>query len=87
MLRKTKKIALKLKTMELVQIYTFITGTNYLVFFSFFLIFSSWIRLRKLNGDADSGGKINADPEPQPWFEVPCPQCCGAGAGLFSRSR
>ena len=39
MLRKTKKIALKLKTMELVQIYTFIAGTNYLVFFQFFLNF------------------------------------------------
>ena len=33
-------------------------------------IFPSWIRIRILNADPDSGGKMNADPDPQPCLQV-----------------
>ena len=53
--------------MELVQIYlillnTITITTNFLGVFP--QIFSSWIRIRILN--ADPGGKLNADRDPQP---------------------
>ena len=43
------------------------TGTNFLSVFQFFpQNFPSWIRIRILNADPDSGGKINADPDSDP---------------------
>ena len=65
--------------MEQVQIYfnffnkiTIIT--NFLAFFFFPSIFSSRIRILiadpggKINADSDSEGKMNVDPDPQPWW-------------------
>ena len=59
--------------MTLVKIYLItITITISNNFFSCFMFFTqnspSWIRIRILNTDPDPGGKMNADPDPQPWF-------------------
>ena len=59
--------------MTLVQIYlitiTITISNNFLSYFMFFTQNSpSWIRIRILNTDPDPGGKMNADPDPQPWF-------------------
>ena len=64
MLKKTKKIAQKLKTMELVHINLILQNkstiiTNFLQFFQFFP------QNLPLDPDPDPGGKMNADPDPQ----------------------
>ena len=61
--------------MELVQIYLKkkkldeVAGiSNFLAFFQFLVTnLPSWIWILKLNVDLDLGGKMNADPDPQPW--------------------
>ena len=60
--------------MELVLVYFILFNkiaitTSFLAFFQFFpLNFPSWIRIR-IHADPDSGGKKNADPDPQPCSE------------------
>ena len=53
--------------MELVQFYSkILTNYNYYQSISFYSIFSYAIFNFALL-DTDSGGKINLDPDPQPW--------------------
>ena len=70
MKRRKKKIAQKLKALELVQIYLIFKNeititTNFLAFFCFFL--------KCFLLDLDPGGKIKADPDPQTLPRAPSP--------------
>ena len=58
--------------MELVQIY--FKKLNKLAVISNFLAFFLFLvdKLTLLDPDPDAGEKMNADPDPQPWFADPC---------------
>ena len=74
MLKKNKKMAQKLKTMELVHVYFVFKNKSTIInnFLAFSVFFPQnlppWIRIRipVLNADPDPEGNMNEDTDPQP---------------------
>ena len=59
-----KKIILAPQHWNLLLIILQLLPTSVLIFFCYFSIFSSWIRVRIMNVDPDPWGKMIADPQP-----------------------